>query len=253
MSGRFQDKVVLVTGGSSGIGKATALAFAREGAKVVITARRVRESEETVKMIKEVGGEGMFIKADVSQRNEVETLILKAVEGYGRLDFAFNNAGTSGERALTADCTEENWDTVVGISLKGIWLCMKYEILQMLKQGGGAIVNMSSGQGLVAVPNMAPYVASKHGIIGLTKAAALEYATAGIRVNVVCPGLILTEKLEKAMAARGAEVVVPGANIPMARIGRSEEVAEAVLWLCTDAASYITGHSMVIDGGYLAQ
>ncbi len=251
MSKKLQDKVVLVTGASSGIGRATALAFAKKGAKVVIAARRVKDSEETIQKIKDAGGEGTFIKADVSQKSEVENLIQKAVEKYGRIDCAFNNAGTSGERAPLAECTEENWDMVINISLKGIWLCMKYEIQQMQKQGGGVIVNMSSDQGLVAVPNLSPYIAAKHGIIGLTKSAALEYAKAGIRVNVVCPGLIMTEKLEKAMQAKGAEVLGPVALIPMGRIGKSEEVADAVLWLCSDASSYVTGHSLVIDGGYL--
>lgn len=251
MSEDLKGKVVLVTGASSGIGRATALAFAKKGAKVVIAARRVKDSEETIQKIKEAGGEGTFFKADVSLKSDVENLIQKAVEKYGRIDCAFNNAGTSGERAPLADGSEENWDMVINISLKGIWLCMKYEIQQMQKQGGGVIVNMSSDQGLVAVPGLAPYIAAKHGIIGLTKSAALEYSKAGIRANVICPGLIMTEKLEKAMEAKGAEVLGPIALIPMGRIGKSEEVADAVLWLCSDASSYVTGHSLVIDGGYL--
>jgi NAD(P)-dependent dehydrogenase (short-subunit alcohol dehydrogenase family) len=251
MNGRFQGKVVLVTGGSSGIGRATALAFAREGAKVVITARRSKESDDTVRMIREAGGEGFYIRADVSQRGEVEELILKTVERYGRLDCACNNAFIPGDRAPTADCTEENWDKVIDINLKGVWLCMKYEIAQMLKQGGGAIVNISSAQAFVALPNKVAYVGSKHGILGITKSAALEYITAGIRVNAVCPGITLTEPLEKVLVENPGIEAQFIERIPIRRFAKAEEIAETVLWLCSDASSYVVGHALVVDGGVL--
>jgi NAD(P)-dependent dehydrogenase (short-subunit alcohol dehydrogenase family) len=246
MSGQLQNKVALVTGGGSGIGRATASAFAREGAKAVIADLVVKDGEETVRMIREAGGKAIFIKADVSQRSEVEMLVLKAVELYGRTDCAFNNAGISQVPTFTADCTEENWDRVININLKGVWLCMKYEIAQMLNQGGGVIVNMASGLGLVARPGRPAYVASKHGVVGLTRAAALEYATAGIRINAICPGFISTVARDPKVEAQFI------ASTPMGRMGRPEEIAEAVLWLCSDGASYMTGHPLVVDGGVLA-
>jgi NAD(P)-dependent dehydrogenase (short-subunit alcohol dehydrogenase family) len=253
MAGRLEGKVALVTGGASGIGRATALALAREGAKVVIADVAVEDGEETVRMIEENGGEAIFVETDVSQPDQVEVLINEAVETYGRLDCAFNNAGIEGEQAPTPDCTEENWDRVININLKGVWLGMKYEIPQMLKQGGGAIVNMSSVAGLVGFPNSPAYVASKHGILGLTKTAALEYATEGIRVNAVCPGVIRTAMVERATGG-DPEVEAQFATMePVGRMGKPEEVAEAVVWLCSDAASFVTGHSMVVDGGLVAR
>lgn len=254
MAGRLEDKVGLVTGGASGIGRATAMAFARQGAKVVLADLVVDGGEEVVRLIKEAGGEAIFVKCDVSKTAEVEAMINKAVETYGRLDYAFNNAGIEGDIAPVAECTEENWDRVIAVNLKGVWLCMKYEIRQMLKQGRGAIVNMSSVSGLVGDPDHPAYGASKHGVSGLTKAAALEYARAGIRVNAVCPAAIRTPMIERTLQAQPElswQSLASGH--PMGRIGEPEEVAEGVLWLCSDAASFITGHLLVLDGGLIAQ
>jgi len=254
MAGRLEGKVALVTGASSGIGKATAILFGQEGAKVIVAARRIREGEETVEMIRKAGSEAIFVSTDVSKATEVEALINKTVETYGRLDCALNNAGNFGNQNLTAECDEENFDRVINVHLKGMWLCMKYEILQMLKQGSGAIVNMSSILGLTGGGDAA-YVASKHGIIGLTKVAALEYAKSGLRVNAVCPGYIYTRMIEL-MADISDDPDFEAGLIkqePVGRMGTPEEVAEAVVWLCSDAASFVTGHAMLVDGGYVAQ
>ena len=253
MTRRFESKVALVTGGSSGIGRASALAFAREGAKVTVTDIDVEGGEKTVQMIKEIGGQSIFIKADISQAAEVEALVTKTVETYGQLDCAHNNAGIEGIKASTIDCTEENWERTMNINLKGVWLCMKYEIPQMLKHGGGAIVNTSSILGLVAIRNRPAYVASKHGVAGLTKAAALEYAKEGIRINAVCPGVIDTPLFERITGGDLQAKAERVARQPIGRIGTPEEVAEAVVWLCSDAASLVTGHTMVVDGGLVIQ
>jgi NAD(P)-dependent dehydrogenase (short-subunit alcohol dehydrogenase family) len=249
----LEGKIALVTGGASGIGRATALAFAREGAKVIVSDIVVEGGEETVQMVKAAGREALFVKADVSKATEVETLIRKVVETYGRLDCAFNNAGIEGVLVPTAECSEENWDRTLAINLKGVWLCMKYEIPQMLTQGGGAIVNTSSLAGLVGFATMPAYVASKHGVAGLTKAAALEYAKAGLRINAVCPGSILTPMTDRLIGGDEALRAQILALEPMGRQGRPEEIAEAVVWLCSDAASFVTGHAMAVDGGWVAQ
>ena len=210
--------------------------------------------EETVQMIKEAGGEAALVHADVSSSSEVQGMIERAVELYGRLDCAFNNAGVAGrERGLTADYSEEDWDRVIGINLKGVWLCMKAEIPQMLQQGGGAIVNTSSVAGLVGMRGSSAYIASKHGVAGLTKAAALEYAQSGIRVNAVCPGYIRTPLFQRIIdRVPGLEEQVVLRH-PLGRLGNPEEIAEAVVWLSSDAASFVTGHTMTVDGGYVAQ
>jgi len=246
-------KIALVTGGGSGIGRATALIFAREGAKVVVADIVVDGGEETVKMIKVAGGDALFVKVDVSKAADVEAMVHQTVEMYGRLDCAFNNAGIEGEQAPIVENSEENWDRVININLKGVWLCMKYEIPQMLKQGGGAIVNTSSVAGLVGFQGITPYVASKHGVAGLTKTVALEYATSGIRVNAVCPGVIRTPMIDR-FTGGDAEAEAQFTSLePVGRMGTPEEIGEAVVWLCSEAASFVTGHPMVVDGGFFAQ
>ena len=250
MAGLVAGKVALVTGGGSGIGRQACLVFCREGAQVVVSDVTVEGGEETLSLIKQAGGEAAFIKADVAQAAEVEALVAKTVEAYGRLDCAYNNAGIAGRTARVADDTEENWERILSSNLKGVWLCLKYEIAHMLKQGGGAIVNTASGAGLIGVRRTGAYVASKHGVVGLTKTAALEYAKANIRVNAVCPGPIDTPML------RGAServIDAMAAAQPNGRLGQPQEIAEAVVWLCSDAASFVTGHPMPVDGGYVAQ
>jgi len=253
MAKHLDGKIALVTGASSGIGRATALILAREGATVVVSDVVVEGGQETVRMIKAQSGQASFIKADVSKPAEVEALINQIVATHGRLDCAHNNAGIEGSLTSTIEYTEEMFDRVMDINLKGVWLCMKYEIAQMLKQGGGSIVNTASGAGLIAVQGMSAYVASKHGVIGLTKTAALEYAKQGIRVNSVCPGLIQTPMVERLtnQTPQLGEALV--AAEPVGRTGKPEEIGEAVAWLCSDAASFVTGHSMSVDGGYVAQ
>lgn len=253
MTGRVNAKVALVTGGSSGIGRATALAFAREGAKVVVADVAMDSGEETVRLIKATGGEALFVKTDVSKGAEVEALIQQIVKTYGRLDCAFNNAGIEGQFVSTAEGSEENWDRVLAINLKGVWLCLKHEIAQMLKQGGGAIVNTASVGGLVGAAGGYAYVTSKHGVNGLTKTAALEYAKQGIRVNSVCPGVIRTPMVERILSGNPQMAEMVAATEPVGRLGKPEEIGEAVVWLCSDAASFVTGLPMAVDGGMLAQ
>jgi NAD(P)-dependent dehydrogenase (short-subunit alcohol dehydrogenase family) len=246
MADTMTGKVVLITGGSSGIGRSSGLLFAREGARVVVAARRLDEGEQTVEMIRAAGGEALFVRTDVAQAAAVNALVQTCVERYGRLDYAVNNAGIEGSFTPLIDYSEEDWDTVIDINLKGVWLCMKAEILQMQKHGGGAIVNISSIGGLIGFPRLGPYVATKHGIIGLTKTAALEYAADKIRVNVICPGMIGTPMADRfvgGMQAAGidAEQLVLTLTA-LKRRGTAEEIAEAAVWLCSDAASYVTGH-----------
>lgn len=245
--------VALITGASSGIGRATALAFAREGASVGVVDVLPEGANETVKMIEEAGGRALFIKCDVSQDDQVRAAVGKTIETFGRLDYAFNNAGIEGSVGSTADCTDENWNRVIDINLKGVWLCMKYQIPPMLKQGGGAIVNCSSVAGLTGFEGIPAYVASKHGVVGLTRAAALEYAKSDIRVNVVCPGVIQTPMVERFTHGEARIQKELAEGEPVGRVGRPEEVAEAVLWLCSDAASFVTGHPMAVDGGWMAR
>ncbi len=251
--GKLDGKVALVTGAGSGIGRATALLFAEEGAKVVVFDIVSEGGEETVKMIEAIGGEVVFVRGDVSKDVEVEAGVNKAVAVFGRLDYGVNNAGMEAQPAPTADCTEEAFARTVEVNLKGTWLCMKYEIQQMLTQGGGSIVNVSSVAGLVGVPAMPAYVAAKHGILGLTKTAALDYGTAGIRVNAVCPSAVRTTMLEQIIASMPDLGSDMDANHPLGRIGETREIARTILWLCSDEASFVTGHALAVDGGFLAQ
>jgi NAD(P)-dependent dehydrogenase (short-subunit alcohol dehydrogenase family) len=252
MTGELQGKVGLVTGGTSGIGRETAVLFAKAGAKVVIAGRREKEGQETVEQVRAAGGDGLFVKTDVAKAPEVEALVQKTVEQFGRLDVAFNNAGTEGVWSPIARQSEEDFDRTISINLKGVWLCLKYEIRQMLKQGGGgAIVNMASALGLVGSAGVAAYSASKHGVIGLTKTAALENAKAGIRVNAVCPGFVETPMSERTLRSPAVQKYVVSCH-PIGRLGKSVEMAEAVLWMCSDRASFMTGQSLVLDGGFLA-
>ncbi len=253
MTGKFEEKVALVTGGGSGIGRATAVAFAREKAKVIVTDISVDSGEETILMIKESGGDATFIRADVTQESEVEELINKTIEIYGRLDCAHNNAGIPGQSTPLADCTLEDWDAVMNLNLRGTFLCLKYEIIQMLKQGGGAIVNTSSTMGVVAHAHAPAYVASKHAILGLTKSAALSYVQNNIRVNAVCPGNTETPIFDH--LRENMPEVFEGllAAMPIGRLAQPDEIANAVIWLCSDEASYCNGHAMVVDGCYTIQ
>ena len=248
----FQDKVVLITGGTSGIGRATAVAFGREGASVVVSGRRAEEGNRTVELVQATGGRGLFVRADVSNPTDVEKMLATVVSRFGRLDVAFNNAGVEDAAAPFHEQTVENFDRVMGINVKGLWLSMQAEIRQMLQQGGGAIVNTSSVGGLIAITNNATYVATKHAVIGFTKAAALEYAKQRIRVNAVAPAAIDTDMVRRFASEQPVLDQLARAH-PIGRIGQSEEVAEAVLWLASPAAAFVTGHTLVVDGGYLCK
>lgn len=250
-NGWFEGQVALVTGASGGIGRATALGFAREGAKVVVSDVNVAGGEETVAMIKEKGGEAIFVRADVSKEADVKALVAAAVENYGRLDCAFNNAGVNDIRKNEWD--EEVFDFSLAINLKGVMLCMKHEIEQMLKNGGGAIVNTSSINGLVGNPSQPGYTSSKHGVIGLTRTAALRYAREGVRVNAVCPGVIETAMTQQILDINPDYRKIMEGLAPIGRFGQPEEVAEAVLWLCSSRASFVTGHPLAVDGGAVSQ
>jgi len=246
------NRVALVTGGASGIGQATVYLFAREGAKVAIADLQVEEGQETADQVKQAGGEAVFFECDVTKSNEVEALVDKCVETFGRLDCAFNNAGILGEMGKTADCTEENYDHLMAVNLKGIWLSMKYEIPQMLKQGEGVIVNTASNAGMTGQPELPIYGATKAGIVQLTRTAALEYIRQGIRINCVNPGLIWTPMVQRQTADNPGAVEKFTEDQPIGRLGEPAEIGEAVVWLCSDAASFVTGHAMNVDGGVLA-
>ena len=252
MSGMFDGKVALVTGAGGGIGRATALAFAREGARVVVSDLAEAGGEETARLVTEAGGGALHAACDVTRPAEVEALVAAAVAAFGRLDCAHNNAGVEGAWARTADCDEENFDRTCAVNLKGVYLCLKAEIAHMLDAGGGAIVNTASVAGVEGAKNLPAYVASKHGVMGLTRTAALEYATRGIRVNAVCPGPIRTRMLEAIMEENPRMEPAMIDAVPMRRLGAPEEIAEAVVWLCSDRASYVTGQGLVVDGGFTA-
>jgi NAD(P)-dependent dehydrogenase (short-subunit alcohol dehydrogenase family) len=252
MATGLEGKVALVTGGTSGIGRETAVLFAKSGAKVVVAGRREEEGNQTVELIRGVAGEGLFVKTDVTRVLEVEALVKTVVEKFGRLDVAFNNAGIEGAWAPIVRQSEEDFDQTIAVNLKSVWLCMKYEIQQMLKQqGSGAIVNMASIIGLVGSAGAASYSASKHGVIGLTKSAALETAKSGIRVNAVSPAFVETPLSERIFRVPNVRKYLLSCH-PIGRFGKASEVAEAVVWMCSDQASFMTGQSLVLDGGFLA-
>lgn len=252
MSKRFERKVVLVTGASSGIGRAAALLFASEGAHVVAVARRIEEGEYTVQQIWDSGGTGIFIQADISKAADCRLMVAEAEAAFGGLDIAFNNAGIGRGGKFIADESEESWEKVLDINLKGVFLSMKYEIPALLRRGGGTIINNSSMGGLLANPGMAAYQASKHGVLGLTQVAALEYATQGIRVNAICPGATRSAMLERWFADPAVAARVATAH-PMNRVAEPEEVARAALFLASGDSSFMTGHALAVDGGALAQ
>jgi NAD(P)-dependent dehydrogenase (short-subunit alcohol dehydrogenase family) len=251
MADGLKDKVAIVTGGTSGIGRETALLFAEAGAKVVVAGRREVEGNDVVNAIRNGGGDAIFVKTDVSKAADVQALVQKTIEKYGCLDTAFNNAGIEGNWMPMTDLSEEEFDRVIGTNLKGVWLCLKYEIPQMLKAGGGTIVNMSSVAGLMGTPAAAPYGASKHGVIALTRTAALECAAQKIRVNAVCPAVIQSPMEQRLFGAPEAQKMLLGMH-PIGRFGTAREVAEAVLWLASAKSSFMTGHYIVLDGGFLA-
>jgi NAD(P)-dependent dehydrogenase (short-subunit alcohol dehydrogenase family) len=242
-----------VTGGTSGIGRDAAVLFAKAGAKVVVAGRRETEGKKTIELIRAAGGDGLFVKTDVAKAAEVQALVRKTVEKFGRLDVAFNNAGIEGSFSTIVEQPEADWDKTIGINLKGVWLSLKYEIQQMLKQGdGGAIVNMASVAGFIGSVGLATYSASKHGVMGLTKSAALECAKSGIRVNAVCPAVIETPMAERLFGADAETEKRMAGMHPIGRFGTPMEVAEAVVWMCSERASFMTGQSIVLDGGFLA-
>lgn len=254
MAGILEGKVAIITGAGSGIGRATAKIFAREGAKLVLADVIEDGGKQTLAMVADTGKDAIFVKTDVSNQSEVDALIAKAVETYGHIDCAFNNAGIEGKQGLTHECERENWDRVIAIDLTGVWLCMKAEIAQLLKQGkGGAIVNTSSGAGLAGVRGMPAYVAAKHGVAGLTRAAAVEYGKHNIRVNAVCPGPIRTPMMDRLLGKRPDAETRFARGGPLKRLGEASEIGETVAWLCSDHASYVTGLPMPVDGGFMAQ
>ncbi|MDB6170979.1 MAG: dehydrogenase, short-chain alcohol dehydrogenase like protein [Chthoniobacteraceae bacterium] len=253
-NGAYAGKVAFITGGANGIGRATAIAFARLGARVVVADVFEDGNHETVRLIEAEGGQALAVRCDVTRAEEVKVALEKTVEVFGRLDFAFNNAGIEPKKpAPTADYDEEEWDRIFDINLRGVFVCMKHEIPLILKQGGGAIVNTSSGAGVIGIKGSPAYTAAKHGVIGLTKAAALDYAAQNIRINAVCPGYIETPMMERFTGGtpEGRAKVI--AEEPVGRMGKPEEIAAAVLWLCSDGAAFMIGHAMVVDGGQTIQ
>jgi NAD(P)-dependent dehydrogenase (short-subunit alcohol dehydrogenase family) len=246
----MEGKIALITGGSSGIGKATAQAFIKHGAKVIIADISVEAGEQVVKDLKQVGGEALFVRTDVSDAAAVEAMVRKTVDTFGRLDYAFNNAGIEGDSAPTGEVDWDNLDRVININLKGLMYCMRYEISAMLQTGGGAIVNTASIAGIVGFPNLAPYVASKHAVAGMTRTAAMEYGKHNIRVNAIAPGVILTPMVERSFTEEQMEGLAE--TKPLGRLGQPDEIADSVIYLCSDSASFITGHILVADGGYTA-
>ena len=246
-------KAAIITGGSSGIGRVAAVTLARQGIKIAIAARRAKEGEETVRLVKEAGSEGIFVKTDVANENDVRSLVEKTVKQYNRLDYAFNNAGIEEMTTPLVDQTSEVFDQIMNVNVKGVWLSMKYEIPEMIRTGGGAIVNTSSGAGVIGYPQQPIYIASKHAVLGLTKSAALEYAKSGIRINAIAPGVTETEMVER-VAEDDKQLIESIKSItPIGRIGDPQEIANAVVWLLSDKASFVLGHTLLVDGGAVSR
>ena len=246
-------KAAIITGGSSGIGRVAAVTLARQGIKIAIAARRAKEGEETVRLVKEAGSEGIFVKTDVANENDVRSLVEKTVKTYGRLDYAFNNAGIEETPTSLVEQTSNVFDQIMNVNVKGVWLSMKYEIPEMIRTGGGAIVNTSSGAGVIGYPQQPIYIASKHAVLGLTKSAALEYAKSGIRINAIAPGVTETEMVER-VAEDDKQLIESIKSItPIGRIGDPQEIANAVVWLLSDKASFVLGHTLLVDGGAVSR
>ena len=251
--GELSGKVAIITGGSAGIGRAAALSLAHEGAAVVVADVDVERGEQTVHDIVDKGGQAYFARADVTDDASVAAMVEQTVSTFGGLDLAFNNAGIEGSPAVTHECTPENWHRTLAVNLTGVWSCMRHEIPRMLERGGGSIVNCSSVAGLVGFNTIPAYVASKHGVVGLTRTAALEYAERGVRVNAICPGVIDTEMVERFTGHRPEAEAAMLATEPIGRLGRPEEIADAVVWLCSTRSSFVTGQAIAVDGGFVAR
>jgi NAD(P)-dependent dehydrogenase (short-subunit alcohol dehydrogenase family) len=253
-NGHYTGKVAFVTGAANGIGRATALAFARKGAHVVVADISEQGNQETVHMIESLGGQALAVRCDVTHVEDVKAALDKTVEAFGRLDFAFNNAGIEPRKpAPTAEYEEEEWNRIIDTNLRGVFLCMKHEIPLILKQGGGAIVNTSSGAGVIGIKNSPAYTAAKHGVIGLTRSAALDYAAQNISINAVCPGYIDTPMMGRFTGGTDEGRAKVIAEEPIGRMGKPEEIAAAVIWLCSDTAAFVVGHALVMDGGQTVQ
>ena len=248
-TGKFTGKVAFITGGGTGIGRATALAFAREGASVAVVGFTPEDNQETVRQIEQAGGRAIAARCDVTRAEDVQAALAQTIDAFGRLDYAFNNAGVEQQNASAAELEADEWDRVVGTNMRGLYLSLKYEIPLILKQGGGAIVNTSSGAGVIGIPNSLAYTGSKHGVIGMTRSAALDYAAQNLRINAVCPGYIDTPMMDRFTGGtpEGRAKVV--AEEPIGRMGQPEEIADAVIWLCSDSSSFVVGHALVVDGG----
>jgi len=249
----LNQKVAIITGGSSGIGRATGIALAKEGVKVAVAARRAKEGEETVHLIKEAGSDGIFVKTDVTKEDDIRSLVEKTIKAYDRLDYVFNNAGIGETTTPLVEQKSNVFDQIMNVNFKGVWLCMKYEIPQMIRSGGGAIVNMSSGAGVMGFPQKSIYIARKHAVIGLTKSAALEYAKSGIRINAIAPGTVDTDTLKRAAGDNKQFLETLKSMHPIGRIGDPEEIANAVVWLLSDKASFVLGHTLLVDGGMVSR